>query len=107
MSLNNKVEKILKIKNTLEKKLMNEGLTRSEKTILDKVRIQLVEAPIDYTGAGSARMSQQLQSKIEGGQTDFNDLGISTETIEFLASKSFVDSVKKLQKVLGDNSRIA
>ena len=107
MSLNNKVEKILKIKNTLEKKLMNEGLTRSEKTILDKVRIQLVEAPIDYTGAGGARMSQQLQSKIEGGQTDFNDLGISTETIEFLASKSFVDSVKKLQKVLGDNSRIA
>jgi hypothetical protein len=107
MSLNNKVEKILKIKNTLEKKLMNEGLTRSEKTILDKVRIQLVEAPIDYTGAGGARMSQQLQSKIERGQTDFNDLGISTETIEFLASKSFVDSVKKLQKVLGDNSRIA
>ena len=36
MSLNNKVEKILKIKNTLEKKLMNDGLTRSEKTILDK-----------------------------------------------------------------------
>jgi hypothetical protein len=107
MSLNNKVEKILKIKNTLEKKLMNEGLTRSEKTILDKVRTQLVEAPIDYTGAGGARMSQQLQSKIERGQTDFNDLGISTETIEFLASKSFVDSVKKLQKVLGDNSRIA
>lgn len=107
MSLNNKVEKILKIKNTLEKKLMNEGLTKSEKTILDKVRTQLVEAPIDYTGAGGARMSQQLQSKIEGGRTDFNDLGISTETIEFLASKSFVDSVKKLQRVLGDNSRIA
>ena len=107
MSLNNKVEKILKIKNTLEKKLMNEGLTKSEKTILDKVRTQLVESPIDYTGAGGARMSQQLQSKIEGGSTDFNDLGISTETIEFLASKSFVDSVKKLQKVLGDNSRIA
>lgn len=107
MSLNNKVEKILKIKNTLERKLMNEGLTKSEKTILDKVRIQLVEAPIDYTGAGGARMSQQLQSKIERGQTDFNDLGISTETIEFLVSKSFVDSVKKLQRVLGDNSRIA
>jgi hypothetical protein len=107
MSLNNKVEKILKIKNTLERKLMNEGLTRSEKTILDKVRIQLVEAPIDYTGAGGARMSRDLQSKIERGQTDFNDLGISTETIEFLASKSFVDSVKKLQRILGDKSRIA
>lgn len=107
MSLNNKVEKILRVKNTLERKLMNEGLTKSEKGILDKVRIQLAEAPIDYTGAGGARMSQQLQSKIEGGQTDFNELGISTETIEFLASKSFVDSVKKLQRVLGDNSRIA
>lgn len=107
MSLNNKVEKILKIKNTLEKKLMNEGLTKSEKTILDKVRVKLTEAPIDYTGAGSARMSPQLQSKIEGGQTDFNELGISTETMEFLASKSFVDSVKKLQRILGDNSRIA
>jgi len=107
MSLNNKVEKILKIKNTLEKKLMNEGLTKSEKTILDKARIQLTEAPIDYTGAGGARMSSQLQSKIEGGQTDFNKLGISTETMEFLASKSFVDSVKKLQRILGDNSRIA
>lgn len=106
MSLNNKVEKILKIKNTLERKLMNEGLTKSEKTILDKVRVQLVEAPIDYTGAGGARMSPQLQSKIEGGQTDFNELGISTETMEFLASKSFVDSVKKLQRILGDNSRI-
>ena len=107
MSLNNKVEKILRVKNTLERKLMNEGLTKSEKGILDKVRIQLAEAPIDYTGAGGARMSQQLQSKIEGGRTDFNELGISTETIEFLASKSFVDSVKKLQRVLGDNSRIA
>lgn len=107
MSLNNKVEKILKVKNTLERKMMNEGLTKSEKSILDKVRIQLSEAPIDYTGAGGARMSQQLQSKIEGGRTDFNELGISTETIEFLASKSFVDSVKKLQRVLGDNSRIA
>lgn len=107
MSLNNKLEKILRVKNTLERKLMNEGLTKSEKGILDKVRIQLAEAPIDYTGAGGARMSQQLQSKIESGQTDFNELGISTETIEFLASKSFVDSVKKLQKVLGDNSRIA
>ena len=107
MSLNNKVEKILKIKNTLERKLMNEGLTKSEKGILDKVRIKLAEAPIDYTGAGGARMSPQLQSKIEGGQTDFNKLGISTETMEFLASKSFVDSVKKLQRILGDNSRIA
>jgi hypothetical protein len=107
MSLNNKVEKILKIKNTLERKMMNEGLTKSEKTILDKARIRLTEAPIDYTGAGGARMSPGLQSKIEGGQTDFNELGISTETMEFLASKSFVDSVKKLQRILGDNSRIA
>jgi len=107
MSLNSKVEKILKIKNTLEKKMMNEGLTKSEKTILDKVRTQLIEAPIDYTGAGGARMSRDLQSKIEGGNTDFNKLGISTETIEFLSSKSFVDSVKKLQRILGDKSRIA
>jgi hypothetical protein len=107
MSLNNKVEKILKIKNTLEKKMMNEGLTKSEKTILDKARIRLAEAPIDYTGAGGARMSRDLQSKIEGGQTDFNEMGVSTETMEFLASKSFVDSVKKLQRILGDNSRIA
>jgi len=81
MSLNNKVEKILKIKNTLEKKMMNEGLTKSEKTILDKVRVKLTEAPIDYTGAGGARMSPCLQSKIEGGQTHFNELGISTETM--------------------------
>ena len=38
MSLNIKMEKILREKNKLEKKLVNEGLTKKEKTILENLK---------------------------------------------------------------------
>ena len=54
MSLNNNIEKTLKIKNVLETKFINEGLTKSEKKLLDMVKGRLNEAPIDYSDVGGA-----------------------------------------------------
>ena len=37
MSLNYRIEKILKVKNNLNKKMISEGLTKKEKTLLDNI----------------------------------------------------------------------
>lgn len=106
MSLNNKIEKILKVKTDLEKKLMNEGLTKTEKQLLDRVKETINEAPIDYSDVGGSKMSSGLQQSVEGGQTPFSKMGISNDLIEILASESFKDSVEKVRNALGDTRPI-
>ena len=106
MSLNNNIEKTLKIKNVLETKFINEGLTKSEKKLLDMVKGRLNEAPIDYSDVGGARMNPQLQGSVEGGQTPYSKMGLSNELIELLSSESFKDSVEKVKRAMGDNSPV-
>lgn len=50
MSTNLNMEKILKLKRTLEKKSLNEGLTKKEREVLNNVKKYINEAPIDYEG---------------------------------------------------------
>ena len=41
MSLNKNMEKYFKVKKTLEKKLVSEGLTRDEKYLLERVKKEI------------------------------------------------------------------
>ena len=70
MSLNTKMEKILKKKSTLEKKLVTEGLTKKENDLLKSIKRSLNEAPIDYEGP--ERMDPNIERKITGKETPFS-----------------------------------
>ena len=50
MSLNIKMEEILKAKTKLEKKLSEGTITKNERSLLKEIKNNLVEAPIDYEG---------------------------------------------------------
>ena len=50
MSLNSKMENILKTKNRLEKKIIEGTISRNERSLLKEIKNNLVEAPIDYEG---------------------------------------------------------
>ena len=50
MSANLKMEKILKVKTDLDKKLVNEGLTNNQQTMLNEINRRLNEAPVSYDG---------------------------------------------------------
>lgn len=106
MSLNPKMEDIKVVKNYLDNKLINEGLTKREKTLLDNIKSQINEAPIDYSNVGGSRMERGTQSKIEKKETPFHEMGLSDELIDILSSESFQHSVEKVKDALGDNSQM-
>lgn len=104
MSVNYKMEKILRTKNNLEKKLVREGLTFKENSLLKEIKRGLSEAPIDYEGP--ERMGQDIERKITQKQTPYHGHpSIPQEQrdfIEVIASKRFKDSVEKVRRFLGN-----
>lgn len=98
------MEKLNKAKRVLEKKLMTEGLTKSEKTILDNVNKRINEAPIDYSEVGGARMEPGRQRKFESGENPYKKYGISQELVDLLASEGFKKSIEKVKRALGDKA---
>jgi hypothetical protein len=104
MSLNHKMEKILKTKKNLEDKLIKEGLTKKEKQILDEIKTNLTEAPIDYSNVGGARMEPERQRKFESGENPYVKYGMSQELLDILGSEGFKKSVEKVKRALGNKS---
>lgn len=100
------MEKLNKAKRVLENKLMTEGLTKSEKTILDNVNKRINEAPIDYSEVGGARMEPGRQRKFESGENPYKKYGISQELVDLLASEGFKKSIEKVKRALGDKAAV-
>lgn len=103
MSLNRNMENIIKKKLTLEKKLVNEGLTKKENDLLKSLRRSLNEAPIDYEGP--ERMDPNIERKITGKNTPFSKhpampMG-DRDFVELVSSKRFKDSVENVRRYLG------
>jgi hypothetical protein len=69
MSANLKMEKILKVKSDLDKKLVNEGLTNNQQTMLNEINRRLNEAPVSYDGP--ERMEPGIERKITSKQTPY------------------------------------
>ncbi len=103
MSHNIKMEKILKKKSTLERKLMTEGLTRKENDLLKTIKRALNEAPIDYEGP--ERMDPNIERKITGKETPFSKHPAmptgDRDFVELVSSKRFKDSVDNVRRYLG------
>lgn len=109
MSLNIKMEKSLRLKKDLQKKLVNEGLTKKEYTLLSEVKKSLKEAPIDYEGP--ERMEPGIERKITSKETpyskDFPAIPkMDRDYIELITSKRFKDSVDKVRAAMGDTRMI-
>jgi len=108
MSLNVKMEKILKTKKSLEKKLMREGLTYKEKSLLNEIKKSISEAPIDYEGP--ERMGQDVERQILQRQTPFHEHPAipkeERDFIEVIASKRFKDSVDKVRRYMGNTQAL-
>ena len=109
MSLNIKMEEILKAKTKLERKLSEGTITRNERSLLKEIKSSLVEAPIDYEGP--ERMEPGIEKKITSKQTPFNQNPAlpqdgDKDYIEVISSKRFKDSVDKVRRYLGDTTAI-
>ena len=105
MSLNVKMENILKTKSLLEKKLIKEGLTKKERELLNSAKKRLNEAPIDYEGP--ERMDPGIERKITSKETpyskDFPAIPkMDRDYVELISSKRFKDSVEKVRRAMGD-----
>lgn len=107
MSLNKNMEKYFKVKKTLEKKLVSEGLTRNEKFLLERVKKEINEAPMTFgSEVGSGRPSRNLQGKIERGELPLSKFGLTQAQVDFFTSMAFKDSIVRLEELLGRNSGI-
>ena len=108
MSLNPNTEKNLKVKKFLEKKLVSEGLTNSERSLLSELKNNLKEAPIDYEGP--ERMEPGIERKITGKETPYHNFpaipNMDKDYIELISSKRFKDSVDKVRRAMGDTRAI-
>jgi hypothetical protein len=109
MSLNVKMENILKTKSLLEKKLIKEGLTKKERELLNSTKKRLNEAPIDYEGP--ERMEPGIERKITSKETpyskDFPAIPkMDRDYVELISSKRFKDSVEKVRRAMGDTRAI-
>jgi len=109
MSLNIKMEEILKAKTKLERKLSEGTITKNERSLLKEIKSSLVEAPIDYEGP--ERMEPGIERKITSKQTPFNQNPAlpqdgDKDYIEVISSKRFKDSVDKVRRYLGDTTAI-
>lgn len=108
MSLNLKMENTLKIKKELEKKSLTEGLTKRERSLLNEIKSNINEAPIDYEGP--ERMEPGIERKITSKETPFSKHpAVPTgdrDFVELISSKRFKDSVDKVRRYLGDTTAI-
>ncbi len=108
MSANYNYETVFKIKNKLEKKSLNEGLSKNEKILLESVYEALNEAPIDYEGP--ERMEPGIERKITSKETPYKEhpsLPVGDrDFIELISSKRFKDSVDKVRRVMGNTAAI-
>lgn len=106
MSVNLKMEKILKVKSNLEKKLIKEGLTKSEHTLLKEIKNKVNE--VEYEGP--ERMEPGIERKITSKQTPYHGHpGLpegDKDFVDLVASKRFKDSVDKVRRYLGNTSII-
>jgi len=107
MSLNKNMEKYFKVKKTLEKKLVSEGLTRDEKYLLERVKKEINEAPMTFgSEVGGGRPSRNLQGKIERGELPLSKFGLTQAQVVFFTSMAFKDSIVRLEELLGRSSGI-
>ena len=109
MSVNLKMEKILKVKSDLDKKLVNEGLTNNQTTMLNEINRRLNEAPVSYDGP--ERMEPGIERQINQRQTPYAENPMlpqdgDRDFIEMITSQRFKDSVDKVRRFLGDTTPI-
>jgi hypothetical protein len=109
MSVNLKMEKILKVKSDLDKKLVNEGLTDNQKTMLNEINRRLNEAPVSYEGP--ERMEPGIERQINQKQTPYAENPMlpqdgDRDFVELISSQRFKDSVEKVRRFLGDTTPI-
>ena len=109
MSVNLKMEKILQVKSDLDKKLVNEGLTNNQQTMLNEINRRLNEAPVSYDGP--ERMEPGIERKINQRQTPYAEHPAlpqdgDRDFIELITSQRFKDSVEKVRRFLGDTTPI-
>jgi hypothetical protein len=109
MSVNLKMEKILKVKSDLDKKLVNEGLTGNQQTMLNEINRRLNEAPVSYDGP--ERMEPGIERQINQRETPYNEHpGLpqdgDRDFVELVSSQRFKDSVDKVRRFLGDTTPI-
>jgi hypothetical protein len=109
MSANLKMEKILKVKSDLDKKLVNEGLTNNQQTMLNEINRRLNEAPVSYDGP--ERMEPGIERKINQRQTPYAEHPAlpqdgDRDFVELISSQRFKDSVDKVRRFLGDTTPI-
>jgi hypothetical protein len=109
MSANLKMEKILQVKSDLDKKLVNEGLTNNQQTMLNEINRRLNEAPVSYDGP--ERMEPGIERQINQRQTPYKEHPAlpqdgDRDFIEMITSQRFKDSVDKVRRFLGDTTPI-
>lgn len=109
MSANLKMDKVLKVKSDLDKKLTNEGLTKTETKMLNEINRRLNEAPIDYEGP--ERMEPGIERQITQKRTPYHEHPAlpadgDRDYIELISSQRFKDSVEKVRRFLGDTRPI-
>jgi hypothetical protein len=109
MSVNLKMEKILKVKSDLDKKLVNEGLSNNQQTMLNEINRRLNEAPVSYDGP--ERMEPGIERQINQRETPYNEHpGLpqdgDRDFVELVSSQRFKDSVDKVRRFLGDTTPI-
>ena len=109
MSANLKIEKILKVKSDLDKKLVNEGLTGNQQKMLNEINRRLNEAPVSYDGP--ERMEPGIERQINQRQTPYAENPMlpqdgDRDFIEMITSQRFKDSVEKVRGFLGDTTSI-
>jgi hypothetical protein len=93
----------------LEKKLVTEGLTRREHSVLREYKEKLSEAPIDYEGP--ERMEPGIERKITSKETPYSKEfpaipKMDRDYVELISSKRFKDSVDKVRRAMGDTRAI-
>jgi len=109
MSANLRMEKILKVKTDLDKKLVNEGLTNNQQTMLNEINRRLNEAPVSYEGP--ERMEPGIERQINQRQTPYAENPMlpqdgDRDFVELISSQRFKDSVDKVRRFLGDTTPI-
>jgi hypothetical protein len=104
MSLNQKLSYLKKSQSNLKNKLLSEGLTKSEMRLLNEISSLINEAPISYgPEVGGARMSPNLQGKIERGEIpSLSSMGLNQAQVDFFTSEAFKFSVKRLEELLNE-----
>jgi hypothetical protein len=109
MSVNLKIEKILKVKSDLDKKLVSEGLTNNQQTMLNEINRRLNEAPVSYEGP--ERMEPGIERQINQRETPYKEHPAlpqdgDRDYIEMVTSQRFKDSVNKVRRFLGNTTPI-